>query len=83
MLLDILWNLLYLTYDYLSYGQKHILWGHSDLDLYPPNSHQFIIESEWMFASYLKKFPQGVVEISHSQEWDKHLGKSDIDLWLP
>ncbi len=36
-------------------------------DLWPPKSKQVILESKWTFVPNLKKFPQGVLEISHSQ----------------
>lgn len=46
----------------LSNGQICVSWGHSDLDLWPPKSNYFILESKWMF-------PQAVSEIWHSGEW--------------
>ena len=36
--------------------------------LQPPKSNQFILESKWTFVLNMKKFPQGVPEISHSRE---------------
>ena len=45
-----------------------IWWDNSDLDLWPPNSNQFIPESKWTFVPNLKKFPQGVPEILRWRE---------------
>ncbi len=36
-------------------------------DMWPPKSKQVILESEWNFVPNLTKFPQGVLEILHSQ----------------
>lgn len=36
-----------------SYGQKHVLWEPSDLDLWPPNSNQFIRQ---LCQNFNKKF---------------------------
>ncbi len=33
-------------------------------------NNQFILESKWTFVPNLKKFPQGVPEISRSRKWD-------------
>ncbi len=60
-----------LAYEFLSYGQKHVLWGHSDL--WPPNSDQFVVESEWTFVLNLKKCLHGVPERSRSREWDRQM----------
>ncbi len=40
------------------------------IDLWPPNSNQFILESKWTFVAVVMKFPPGNPEISRSQEWD-------------
>ena len=41
-----------------------------DFDLRPPNSNQFILQFKLIFVN-LKKFPQGVLGIWCSQEWDR------------
>lgn len=38
-----------------------------------------ILESLWIFVPNFKDFPQGVLEISHLQEWD---GQADSKLSL-
>ena len=44
-----------------------------NFDIWTPNSNQFNVESKWTFAPYLKTFPQRVLEISRSQQWNvKH-----------
>lgn len=43
---------------------------HCDLELWWPKSSQFIFEMKWMFAPHLKKFLQGVHEVSPSQGWE-------------
>lgn len=43
---------------------------HTNLDLWPPKSNQFIVGSKWTFVPILKKFPPGVPEASHLQWWD-------------
>ncbi len=43
-------------------------WCHSDLDLWPSKSSQFILESQWTLVQSLKRIPQSVLEILHSQE---------------
>lgn len=35
-----------LAYEFLCDGQKCALWHHSDLDLWPPKSSQFFVESK-------------------------------------
>lgn len=44
-----------------------VLWCHSDL--WKANCNQFILEPQWQVAPSIKKFPSGVPEKSHSQEW--------------
>ncbi|MDF4425378.1 hypothetical protein P3447_27645, partial [Vibrio parahaemolyticus] len=34
-------------------------------DLQPPNSHQFILGSKWMFVPTLRKFPLGLLKLMH------------------
>lgn len=45
----------------MSYGQKQIWWGHSDL--LPAKSNQLILDSKWTFVLNLKKFHESVPEI--------------------
>lgn len=54
-----------------SYGQKRVLWGHSDRDHWPPKYNQFIFETNWMLVTSLKNIPHGIPEISRSSEWDR------------
>lgn len=57
----------------MSYGQKHVLWGHSDPDLWPPNSNQFILVFKWMLH-----------QIPSRPSWNRQAqGHSDPDLWPP
>ena len=38
-------------------------------DLWPRKFNQFIFESKWSYMPSLEEFPQGGLEISHSQQW--------------
>lgn len=62
---------------YLNYGQNHVLWGHSDLELWS-NCNRV------KFESNVKKSPPGIPEIL-SLEGQKHVlwGHCDLDLWPP
>ena len=63
----------------MSYGQKHVLWGHSDLDLWRPHFNQFKLKSERTFIPDVKNSSPGVPDILPSLKWTG--GHSDIDLW--
>ena len=65
-----------------SQGQKHVLWDHSDVNLWPLASkikslHRPICTDK-IIVPNLKKFPHGVLEISCSKEWD---GRRTNYLW--
>ena len=47
--------------------RKKGLWGPYDLDLWPPKSNQFILESNSTLVPKFKKFPRGDPEISCSK----------------
>lgn len=61
--------------------QNRKLWGHCDIWL--PNSNKFILDFKWTSRerSKLKKYPKGILEISHS--WPKKPPVLLIDLWTP
>ena len=46
-------------------------------DLRPPHSTQFIFALKRTFVPNFKKFHQGVLEISYSQEWDLTYGQPE------
>ena len=50
-----------------SQDQKCVLWGHSDVDLWPSKSNQVMYESNTTLLPNLRKVPQGVLEILCSQ----------------
>ncbi len=57
---------------YLQAKYKHLTAVTLPFDLRPPKSKQVILESKWAFLPNLKKFPQGVLEISRSQACNEH-----------
>lgn len=71
----------------MSYGHKHVWWGHSDL--WPLKSNQCILESRWTFNANLKKLPRGVLQILHLREryrrtgcWRRRATKGDRSSFL-
>lgn len=61
----------------ITFTKTRLTLGHSVLELSPPKSNEFILESKWMPVPNLKKFCQG--------EWDRWMGcmrgDSDFNLW--
>ena len=63
--MDVEWNL---QRNYWGLLKKHFVRSIITFTFFPLNSTDFFHYSKWMFVPNMKKFPQGIPKISHSQE---------------